>query len=162
MAAKRLVLIVVSMVATGGCSHPQQTAASGEPAEAAALAPASGSVETDSYFGRNGEAEALADLARGKPVKLYSYEWEGEVPRYVTPGLLNCDPDLNDDPVAANAVFSPLPEENGSEGNPHTHTEEHEKRAASARRFAKAYNLTMFHRRSEQILRMCPSASQEE
>lgn len=148
MIAKRLLL--VGLAATNACSAgPQVPLTPSQPAASASL---SANSVTDSFIGRDGEAEALASLRNGEPLKLFSHEVNAEVPRYNTPGLLNCDPDQD----GAQHIFRPLPEADWSEGN--YYTEEQQKRAVSARSFAKEYNLAMFRERRAVILKVCPRA----
>ncbi len=106
------------------------------------------------YDKRSGNAQALADLAGGKPTKLYWYAFEGEAPHYLTPGLLNCDPDLDTVYSGTNALFASLPDGDFSEGQ--VYSEFQRNRAVAARGFARSYNRTMFRERSAEIISVCP------
>ena len=108
-----------------------------------------------SYAERNGEAEARSDLARGKPLKLYTHVFNGRAPAFWTPGLLYCDPRV----VAgegAQALFVPLPAADWQEGV--RYTDEHQRIAEAAQRFASQYNRRIFRARKAQVTRLCPRA----
>ena len=107
------------------------------------------------YAERNGEAEARTDLARGRPLKLYAHVFNGRAPAFRTPGLLDCDPRI----VAgeeARALFVPLPAADWQEGV--KYTDEQQRIAQAARRFASQYNRTIFRARKAQVIRLCPRA----
>ncbi len=111
--------------------------------------------QTPTFAERNGEAEAHTDLARGKPVKLYTHVLNGRAPGFRTPGLLYCDPRV----VAgeeAQALFVPLPAADWQEGV--EYTDEHQRIAEAAQRFASQYNRTIFRARKAQVTRFCPRA----
>jgi hypothetical protein len=126
---------------------------------AAAIAPPAslGNADpVDLFAGRDGRAEALADLRNGKPARLYSHVNDGEGPGYATPGLFNCDPSRNNGSNAAESLFVSLPEADFAEDRRYTEAET--KRAQSASRFARSYNLAIFRARRAEILRACPEA----
>lgn len=114
---------------------------------------------SDPWAHRSGEAEALADLASGRPVKLYTHVWGGERAGFRSPGLLYCDPDQNIGNRAAEAMFAFIPEANVSEGVIYTPAEQSLQRSAST--FARAYNLTVFHQKRDFIVRLCPKVELE-
>lgn len=58
--------------------------------------------------GRSGEAEALADTAKGGPIKLYMQAIAGERDFIRTPGLSDCNPDGYDVPDEARSQFEPV------------------------------------------------------
>ncbi len=116
--------------------------------------PASGR-QALSYAERSGEAEARTDLARKKPLKLYTHVFNGRAPAFRTPGLLYCDPRV----VAgeeAQALFVPLPAADWQEGV--KYTDEQQRMAEAARHFASQYNRTIFRARKAQVTRLCPRA----
>ncbi|HET6942047.1 MAG TPA: hypothetical protein VFH89_07795 [Sphingomicrobium sp.] len=116
----------------------------------------------DPYAGRDGEAEARRDIRRGRPFRLFSYAYEGEFPRFVTPGLLHCDPDQNHLSTEAviNATFTLL--ENAEMREDRIFSDEEGRRAASAVRFGQAYNLEMWRQRKGHILKICPHVRQRD
>ena len=105
------------------------------------------------YAGRNGEAEAQADLAAGKPLKLYAHVLNGRAPGFRAPGLLNCDPGLVGG-TEGQRLFAPLPKADWQEGE--KYPAEYYREAEAANRFASRYNQTIFKARKAQILRLCP------
>jgi len=105
------------------------------------------------YAGRNGEAEAQADLAAGKPLKLYAHVSNGRAPGFRAPGLLNCDPTLVGG-AEGQRLFAPLPEADWQEGE--KYPAEYYRGAEAANRFASQYNQMIFQARKAQILRFCP------
>ena len=111
--------------------------------------------QAPSYAHRNGEAEARADLARGRPLKLYAHLLNGRAPGFSTPGLPGCDPRVVGG-EAARALFAPLPAADWQEGVRYTH--EQQRIAQAARRFARRYNRTIFRARAAQVTRLCPRA----
>ena len=114
--------------------------------------------ETGPYAGRDGKAEARRDIRRGRPLKLFSYAYDGEFPRFVSPGILNCDPEQNAIITGAEieATFTQL--ENAGMREDRIRSDEEARLAASAVRFGKAYNLEMWRQRKERILKICPQA----
>jgi hypothetical protein len=106
----------------------------------------------DRFFQRNGETEALAEIRAGKPTRLYSHVYNGRAPGFATPGIRRCDQSRS----GAQAIFVPLPEADWGEGP--VYTGEKAARAASALKFAKAYNQTMFRARKADVLVICPNA----
>ena len=105
---------------------------------------------------RSGRSEALADLAAGRPVKLYLQSVAGERAVDRTPGLSNCNPGRSDVPKAQLGRFAPLGE-NYSESV--VYTAEQVARINAATVFARDYNQTMFHKKKREVLGICPSAS---
>ena len=101
----------------------------------------------------------MADLANGRPVKIYTHTYGGERAGFRSPGLLYCDPDQNIGDKAAEAMFAFIPEANESEGVIYTPAEQSLQRSASV--FARAYNLTVFHRQRDYIVRLCPKVEVE-
>jgi hypothetical protein len=110
------------------------------------------------YNKRSGETEAQADLAAGRPVKLYAHVFNGRAPGYKVPGLLDCNPGLAKG-SNGKALFSPLPDADWQEGE--TYSAEHYRRAEAANRFAIQYNRAMFRARKLQIVQVCPGARLE-
>ena len=116
----------------------------------------------DPYVDRDGAAEARADVRHGRPLKLFSYAYDGEFPGFVTPGLLHCDPDSN---VLATekAIYATFPSlKNAAMREDRIMSEVEGRLAASAIRFGRAYNLEMWRQRKGRILKLCPSARLEE
>jgi len=115
------------------------------------------------YEGRNGRAEALADIARRKPAKVYIRTICGEFCRISAVGIRNCEPERFDTQTAPKTFFVDIPElffgENYDEQV--TRTDEQRRQANSAYTFAKAYNLTIFRTTKTAILRHCPRAELE-
>lgn len=109
--------------------------------------------EAPSYGQRNGELEALSDIAAGRPLKLYSHVFDGRIPGFSTPGLLNCSPAFSR-PAEGRILFAPLPEADWREGI--AYTAEQGRAADAARRFARLYNRTIFQARMSEIRRTCP------
>lgn len=106
------------------------------------------SVEAANYANRDGKAEAVAELAGGKPARLYTHIWNGRAPGYRTPGLTRCDPRYAT--IDPETLFRPLPEADWQEPGPFPPQYE------AAVKFARAYNLTMYANRKVQIMRVCP------
>ena len=136
--------LIAAMVLSGAASEPNHAA---QPAA------------SNPWAGRSGEAEALADLANGRPVKLYTHVLGGERAGFRSPGLLYCDPDQNIGSKAAEAMFVSIPDANFSEGVIYTPAELSLSRSASV--FARAYNLTMYHRHRGYIVSLCPKVELE-
>ena len=109
----------------------------------------------DPYGERDGEAEALADISSGAPLKLYFHEYNGVVPAWRTPGLLSCEPDK---PVGSR-VFRGLEAADWHEGE--TYTAEESRRQGSAWSFARAYNRTVYGARAKDVAAVCPEARLE-
>jgi hypothetical protein len=109
----------------------------------------------DPYAGRNGEAEALADIARGRPTKVYYRGGCGDRCVLMGVGLANCEPDRFDTQKTPNGFFVGIPEAfiDSSPISPEQHA-----RRLSAYLFAKAYNYAMFRERKGEILKICPQA----
>lgn len=110
----------------------------------------------DAYAGRNGEAEALAHIARGDPAKVYYRGTCGDSCRLIGVGLLNCEPERFDTQSAPKGFFIYIPEADADSSE--IPTAEQHARGVSAYFFAKAYNLTMFRERKREILKQCPRA----
>lgn len=110
-------------------------------------------LQAQSYAGRNGEVEAQADLAAGKPLKLYAHVSNGRAPGFRAPGLLNCDPALVGG-TEGQWLFAPLPEADWQEGE--KYPAEYYREAEAANRFASQYNQTIFQVRKAQVIRFCP------
>ena len=115
--------------------------------------------DSNPWAGRSGEAEALADLANGRPVKLYTHVYGGERAGFRSPGLLYCDPEQNIGNKAAENLFVFIPEANVSEGVIYTPAQQARQHSASS--FARSYNLTMFSRRYDYIVQLCPKVELE-
>ena len=98
---------------------------------------------------RSGEAEALERLRAGDTAKLYAHLDAGVIVAYSSPGIWHCAP------LETNArIFLPLPDADFQEGERRT-LEQHAL-AASAYRFAQAYNQTMYHHREKELRHACP------
>ena len=112
----------------------------------------------DPWSGKSGQAEALADIAKGRPIKLYIQSIAGEREVIRTPGLLNCNPDRYDVPNEARSKFEPL----GADFSESIlYTSEERARFRSASLFARAYNVTMFTMKRDEVLKFCPAASRD-
>ena len=111
------------------------------------------------WASRSGEAEALADLSAGRPLKVYTHGWGGERAGFRSPGLLYCDPDQNIGSKAAMAIFATIADGDVSEGVRYTAAEQALQQSASA--FARAYNLTIFRKKRDQIVALCPKVQLE-
>lgn len=107
------------------------------------------------YGQRNGTTEALADVAAGKPLKLYSHIFGGRIESIHTPGLLDCNP-LSRHSTQGGILFAPLPDADWQEGQ--AYTDDQNRAASAARSFARQYNRTMFEARRAELLRACPLA----
>jgi hypothetical protein len=112
------------------------------------------------YARRDGRVEARADLAAGRPLKLYVHEHNGRAPGFRTPGLTSCSPHFNSGRAEARGLFVLIPEANWSEGERYTAAQLG--LAADAERFAHAYNQTGFAARKRQIARACPKVRLEQ
>ena len=106
------------------------TAIGGVPAVAA---------ENNQWTGRSGEAEVLADIAKGRPVKLILKGIAGERLDRRTPGLSNCNPDRYDVPNELQSQFEPLGADYSESVQ---YTAEELARLRSATMFARDYNRT--------------------
>ena len=113
---------------------------------------------TDPWTGRSGEAEALSDVAKGRPVKLFYQALFGEREFLRTRGLNDCNPERFDVPDEARSQFEP-PDADYSESV--RYTAEERARLFSATMFAKDYNRTMFRMRRSDVLRICPRARRD-
>ena len=111
-----------------------------------------------SWAGRSGQAEALADLSSGKPVKLYVRAIGGERVTGEAPGLLNCDPEGGDIPTNMLDRLMSL-HADFSEGV--RYTSQQLNGIQSAVLFARAYNVTMFEVRRSEVLKICPAATRD-
>jgi hypothetical protein len=138
-------------------SYPQQHKSSqADDINRAQLTPAGGAFNP--WAGRSGQAEALADIADGKPIKLYIRSVAGEREVIETPGLTNCHPDRYDVPADARSTFASL----GSDYSESIiYTSEERARFRSATLFARAYNVTMFTMRRDEVLKICPAATRD-
>jgi len=114
---------------------------------------------SDPWYDRSGKAEALADLANGRPVKLYTHVFGGERGGSKTPGLLYCDPDQNIGSKAALDLFVYILEANMSEGV--IYTLDQQAKQHSALSFARPYNLTMYKFKRKHVRRLCPKVELE-
>ena len=121
-----------------------------------ALSQSEAKAPVNAYAGRNGEAQALADIARGEPARVYYRGQCGESCRLIGVGLLNCEPDEFDTQKAPKGFFVYVPEADADSSV--TPTADQQARAVSAYVFAKAYKLTMFRERKREILKQCPRA----
>lgn len=120
--------------------------------------PPSAGQASNPWASRSGQAEALADIAAGRPIKLFYQSLFGEREFVHTPGLSNCNPDRYDVPDDARSQFEPLGADY-SESIQYT-AEEHA-RITSATQFAKAYNVTMFTMKRGDVLKICPAATRD-
>ena len=109
----------------------------------------------DRFSGRDGRAEARADIQGGRPVRLYSQVYNGFAPGYSSPGILDCSPQVSTAPI-----FLSLPEADFHEGEGPPSLDD-AKRLSSALRFARAYNREMFQQRAAEIKSACPTARLE-
>ena len=101
------------------------------------------------YDTRSGEAEASERLRAGYTAKLYAHLDAGVIVAYSSPGIRHCAP------LRTNArIFLPLPDADFQEGE--RRTPEQDALAASAYRFAQAYNQTMYHHREKELRHSCP------
>jgi hypothetical protein len=100
------------------------------------------------FIGRDGRAEARADIRNNKSTKLYFRVFNGYAPGYQFPGLKGCWPQRSG-PV----VFEIIPELAFSEGT------EPLPPADNAYQFASDYNRTMFAERSQNVKSACPDAT---
>lgn len=143
------VAVVIASIVLANWAQPPQLVAKSTASTALSDDP------NDPYAGRDGGAEARADVRRGRPLKLFSYAYDGEFPRFVTPGLLNCD-DQNHLPreAAINATFTLL--KNAGIREDRVFSDEEGRLAGSAIRFGQAYNLEMWRQRRGRILKICP------
>jgi hypothetical protein len=105
---------------------------------------------------RDGGTEARADLAAGKALKLYTNIHDGRFFHYVTPGLLDCGPDAAAAQEGSALFFERIAAGDFSDSG--RYTGEQLKEMDEARRFASAYNRTVFRAKEKQILRVCPQA----
>jgi hypothetical protein len=64
----------------------------------------------DPYASRNGETEALADIARGIPPRAYYRSGCGDRCVFMGVGLVNCEPDRSDTQKAPKGFFVLIPE----------------------------------------------------
>ena len=119
---------------------------------------AKGSV--DAYYGRDGQAEALADIAQGKPARIYICSICGEFCRLEGVNILNCEPERFDTQTAPKTFFVSLPPEANGDSSLRQ-TPEQRVRGLSAYYFASSYNRTMFRQRKNEVLRRCPRATLE-
>jgi hypothetical protein len=124
------------------------------------VAPASRPVgeATNPWAGKSGQAEALADIAEGRPVKLFYQTLMGEREFVRTPGLSNCNPDRFDVPESERSKLVLLGA-NYSESV--QYTDEENSRVTTATLFARAYNVTMFTMKRDEVRRICPSAKRD-
>ena len=113
---------------------------------------AAGKAINGSYLHRDGEAEAHADVAADKPIKIYFRQFNGFVAGWETPGIVSCQPNGN-----GPHVFNRLIGADWAEGE--TYSADEHARQASATRFAIAYNQAAFRLRPEQVRAVCPTAS---
>ncbi len=111
---------------------------------------------SDPWAGRSGEAEALVDIGKRRPVKLYLQGIAGERLELRTPGLINCNPERYDVPKQARSQFEHVDAADYSESV--RYTEEELARMRSATRFARDYNRTIFRMRRSDVLKICPKA----
>ena len=147
---------LAAILILGGCAGP--TDAHGNRPATATLPAAAATASKDPWAGRSGESEALADIAAGRPIKLYTREISGERDVTETPGLRNCNPERFDVSVNARSKFKPL----GADYYESNHyTSEELARLRSATLFARSYNLTWFAKKHFEVLKICPGAIRE-
>ena len=113
----------------------------------------------DQYADRDGEKDALADLRKGKSLKLYFYWRWGERLSLPTPGIQSCYEDSPPDMKAARGVFVLIPEANMAEDE--VPTAQQVQRRRSAFKFARSYNQATLRYRKSEVLRFCPNAIDE-
>lgn len=121
-------------------------------------APAPAEPGLNPWAGRSGQAEALADIAKGQPIKLYYQGIAGERLEMRAPGLSNCHPDRYDVPEDARSKFVPL---GADYSESILYTQEELARFDSATLFARAYNVTLFRMKRDEVLKICPAATLE-
>jgi hypothetical protein len=99
----------------------------------------------------DGEVEARAEIAAGKPTRLFTRVFNTRCPGFDTPGLLNCDVRSAVGPQSE-ALFTWLHEADWGEASPYpAHYQENVG-------FAGSFNRTMFLARRDEIMRTCPKA----
>jgi hypothetical protein len=145
-----LAALMIASVAISGCQSAHANTLANTAGVGRVAAPAGTALGP--WSGRSGEAEALADLANGSTLKLYTHLLAGERAQLRTPGLRNCDPDRS--ARGAGWLFAPIPDADMSESIRYTDEQLSRMRAASA--FAKSYNLTIFNHRRATIAQLCP------
>jgi hypothetical protein len=111
-------------------------------------APKSETPNPDRFVGRDGLAEAEADIQKSKSTKLYFHVFNGFAPDFRFPGLKGCWPQ-HSGPV----IFEMIPELAFSEGTKPLPP------ADNAYKFASDYNRTMFAERSQSVKSACPDAT---
>jgi hypothetical protein len=109
----------------------------------------------DLWAGRSGEAQALADIAARRPLTLFYRGIAGERIEMRTPGLRDCDPERYDVPKNYRSRFVSIGPEYSESVQ---YSAEELARMASATRFAKDYNRTIFRMRRSDVLKICPKA----
>lgn len=102
------------------------------------------------FVGRDGRAEAEADIRSRKSTKLYFRVFNGYAPGYEFPGLKGCWPQ-----DSGAVIFEIIPELAFSEGTKSLPP------ADNAYQFASDYNRTMFAKRSQSVKIACPDAAME-
>lgn len=124
------------------------------PATLAPVTPASGREAANIPFAqRDGRAEALADIAAHRPVRLYMHRADGVIPVTIVPGLADCPPRDAARP-GARVQFVHLPAADWAEG--HTYSAEQDREIGAAHQFARDYNATMLRKRRPAVLSVCP------
>ena len=147
---RTLVILALGAILLASCASAQSSAAPPtQPDE----------VSTNPWAGKSGKAQALADIAAGRPVRLYLHFMAGERAIELTPGLNNCNPERFDVSLSARSRFIPLGEDFHSD---RIRTGAEIARQHSALVFARTYNLTMFRKRKADVLFICPSAEIDE
>jgi hypothetical protein len=124
----------------------------------AADAPAPEKEAINRWAGRSGQAEALTDIANHRPIRLLYQVVSGERDEIHTPGLSNCNPDRFDVPKDGRSKFEPL---GADYYESIRYTSEDLARLRSATLFARAYNVTIFTMRRDEVLKICPSATRD-
>lgn len=109
--------------------------------------------DKDKYAGRDGKAEAIKDYRAGKPLLIYSHIANGFAPGWASPGLVSCSPEEVGGEIGAR-VFQVMPEAAFHEGEVRSVADN--QLAASAFRFAKAYNTEVLRIRFADVQRVCP------
>lgn len=147
---------LAAILILGGCAGPGNAHGNSAPTAMPVPAPSVTPKGSNPWAGRSGEAEALADIAAGRPIKLYIQYIAGEREIIRTPGLRNCNPDRFD--VASSARFNFV-----SVGADYSesirYTEEQLDRFDSATLFAKAYNVTIFSKKRAELRKICPTVT---
>jgi hypothetical protein len=105
----------------------------------------------DEYAGRDGKAEAAADVKAGKPLQLYSMTVYGTAMSDEFLGLTECSPGMSE-----GIVFRALPSEADLVPWDDGKSQDEIKRGMSAVRFGLDYNREMYRQRTSELKKICP------